>query len=175
MCFKQQGPAKEKYCCPGRNCWRRIWYTKYFNFDKCSILLTHWGLVTPYGNKDLCHHWLRQWLVAWRHQAITWTNVDLSSVRSSDIHLRASSQDIPQPSITEIIWKTKYLKCHSNFPGANELMLLACCPWYTCLLCCVLFSSYEQILVGSLEAFTYIIQGCFTGTGAVWDYPVLVK
>ena len=39
-------------------------------------------------------------------------NVDLSSVRSSDIHL-----------ITEIIWKIKYLKFHSNFPGANELIL----------------------------------------------------
>ena len=38
------------------------------------------------------------------HQAITWTNVDSSSVRSSDIHLKASSQEI----ITEIIWKIKY-------------------------------------------------------------------
>ena len=56
-------------------------------------------------------------LVAWQRQAITWTNVDLSPVRSSDIHLRASSQEIPQPSITEIIWKIKYL----NLSGANEL------------------------------------------------------
>ena len=31
-------------------------------------------------------------LVAWWHQAITWTNVDFSSVQSSDIHLRAISQ-----------------------------------------------------------------------------------
>ena len=53
---------------------------------------------------------------------MTWTNVDLSSVESSDIHLRASSQEIPQPSITEIIWKIKYLKFHSNLPGANELI-----------------------------------------------------
>ena len=50
------------------------------------------------------------------YQAITWTNVDLSSVRLSDIHLRASSQEIRQPSITEIIWIITYLKCHSNFP-----------------------------------------------------------
>ena len=34
---------------------------------------------------------------------------------------KASSQDIPQPSINEIIWKIKYLKYHSIFPGANEL------------------------------------------------------
>ena len=56
-----------------------------------------------------------------RHQAITWTNVDLSSSRSSDIHLRASSQEIPQPSITEIICKINDLKFYSNFPGADEL------------------------------------------------------
>ena len=29
---------------------------------------------------DLSQHWLRQCLVAWRHQVITWTNVDLSSI-----------------------------------------------------------------------------------------------
>ena len=44
-----------------------------------------------------------------------------SSVRSSDIHLRASSQELPQPSIIEIICKIKYQKFHSNFPGANGL------------------------------------------------------
>ena len=30
-------------------------------------------------NIDLGQHWLAYWLVAWQHQAITWTNVDLSS------------------------------------------------------------------------------------------------
>ena len=59
------------------------------------------------------------------HQAITCTNVDLSSVRSSDIHLRANSQEITQPSIAEIIWKIKYLKFRLNFPGANELIQLS--------------------------------------------------
>ena len=62
-------------------------------------------------------------LVAWRHQAITWTNIDLSSGRWCDIHLKTSSQEIPQPSITEIICKIKHLKFHSNFPGANELIV----------------------------------------------------
>ena len=38
-------------------------------------------------------------------------------------HLRASSQEIRQPSITEIICKIKYLKFNSNFPGANELRI----------------------------------------------------
>ena len=41
--------------------------------------------------------------------------------KPSDIYLKASSQEVTQPSITEIIWKIKYLKFHSNFPGANEL------------------------------------------------------
>ena len=55
-------------------------------------------------------------------QVITWTNVDSSSVRSSDIHLRAFSQELPQPSITEDCLKINYLKIHSNLRGANELM-----------------------------------------------------
>ena len=84
--------------------------------------LTHCGLVTPYGDINLGQHWLRQWLVVWQHQTITWTNVDLSSVRSSGIHLRAILQEIPQSSVTEISLKITYLKFCSNFPGANELI-----------------------------------------------------
>ena len=45
--------------------------------------------MMPYGDTDLGQHWLRWWFVAWRHQAITSTSVDLSSVRSSDIQLKA--------------------------------------------------------------------------------------
>ena len=54
----------------------------------------------------------------------------ITSVRSSDIHLRATSQKTPQPSITEIICKIKYLKFHSNLPGASELQYgrVCCCP-----------------------------------------------
>ena len=46
--------------------------------------------------------------VAWRHQAITWTNVDKSSVRSSDIHLRAITEEPPQPSTTKVSLKITY-------------------------------------------------------------------
>ena len=56
-----------------------------------------------------------------RQQAITWTNVDLSSVRPSDIHQRAFSQELPQPSISKISSKITYPKFHSNLPGSNEL------------------------------------------------------
>ena len=51
--------------------------------------------------------------VAWWHQAITCYNIDLSSVRSSDINPRAISQKIAQPSTTKIT----YLKLHSNLWG----------------------------------------------------------
>ena len=60
--------------------------------------------------------------LALRHQAITWTNVDLSSARCSGIHLSAILQEIPQPSVTEISSKITYLKLCSNLPGANELI-----------------------------------------------------
>ena len=36
-------------------------------------------------------------------------------------HLRAFSQELPQPSITEDCLKINYLKFHSNLRGANEL------------------------------------------------------
>ena len=57
----------------------------------------------------------------WRHQAITWTNVYWPSAKSSDIHIRAISQDMPQTSNTKICLKITWRKFHSIFPGANEL------------------------------------------------------
>ena len=35
------------------------------------------------SDKDPGQHWLKLWLVTWRHQTITWANVGLSSVRPS--------------------------------------------------------------------------------------------
>ena len=61
-------------------------------------------------------------LVTWRHQAITWTTVNFSSVRFSNIHLRTISQDIPEPSITEISLKITFVTCHPILPGTNELI-----------------------------------------------------
>ena len=75
--------------------------------------------MTPYGDRDLGQHWPREWLGAWRHQAITWTNIDWSSVKYSDIDI--ISKEMPQPSITKIRLKMTYLKFHSNFQGANPL------------------------------------------------------
>ena len=72
-------------------------------------IIRHRGLVTPHGVMDRGQHWLRKWLAAWRHQAFTWTNFDLSSVRSFDIHMRAISLEIPQPSISKIRLKINYI------------------------------------------------------------------
>ena len=38
----------------------------------------------------LGQHWFRQWFVAWRHQAIAWTNIDVLSTRSPDIYSKVS-------------------------------------------------------------------------------------
>ena len=43
-------------------------------------------------------------------------------MKSSDILIRAISQEMPQPSITKIGLKITCLKFHSNYPGANELI-----------------------------------------------------
>ena len=43
--------------------------------------LTHCGLIMSYGIRELGQQWFRKWLVAWRHQAITWINVDLLWMR----------------------------------------------------------------------------------------------
>ena len=48
----------------------------------CVLRISLFNSLWP---SNLGQHWFRQWLVAWRHQAIAWTNVDLSSVRWSGI------------------------------------------------------------------------------------------
>ena len=83
--------------------------------------LTHCGLATPYGDIDLGHHWPRQWLVAWRHQAITWTNVDLSLVKSCGIHLRAVSHEMLKISTLDVSLKIINLRLHPHLQVANEL------------------------------------------------------
>ena len=95
-------------------------------------LLTYWSLMKYiYLNiyiyiyiRRLCHYWLDNGLSSLRCQAITWTNVDLISVRSTDIHLWAMSQEIPHSTITKISLKMTNLALYSNLPEANELMIL---------------------------------------------------
>ena len=58
-------------------------------------------------------------------QAITWTNVDLLSVRSSGTHLKAISWEIPQQPFAKFSLKTTHMKLNWNLPGANELTHLS--------------------------------------------------
>ena len=60
---------------------------------------------------------------AWQHQAITWTNVDLSSVRSCIIHLRTLSKEALKVPISKASLKIEFSKLHPNPPGANELIV----------------------------------------------------
>ena len=55
--------------------------------------------------------------IGWRHQAITWTNVDLSSVRSKDIYLEEISWEMSQPSIAKK-WTWKPL--NQNFVKISQ-------------------------------------------------------
>ena len=92
----------------------------YFQACCCWLLqdrtaLTRCGLVTPYGNIDQCQHWFRQWLVAWQHQAITWTNVDISKYSVSNFTRNANN------SIHTMCSDIALLKLLPHNLGANEL------------------------------------------------------
>ena len=78
---------------------------------------------------DLGQHWLRKWLLAWRHQAVTWMDVDLSSVRSHGVHLRVLSYEdlkilISKTKLNMIFLKLNmiFLKSHPDLLGTNELI-----------------------------------------------------
>ena len=61
--------------------------SKWQPFCACRSVWNQCGRVMPYGTIDLNQHRLRYWLVAWWHQAITWTSVDLLSVAPFAIHI----------------------------------------------------------------------------------------
>ena len=83
------------------------------------ISLTHCGLVTPYGDRDLgmaCSltapsHYQESMLTDHKWSPMTFI--------LGQFHKRCLSQ----PSITKIYFKITYKKFHSNFPGANELRI----------------------------------------------------
>ena len=68
------------------------------------------------GIIELGKHWLRQWLAAWWHQAITWTNVDFDMSRGLwyDGLLRAISQEVLQKFIDPVSLRTRHLNILAN-------------------------------------------------------------
>ena len=85
-----------------------------------AVQLTHCGLMMSYGNTKSGQYWLQQWLVAWRHQATTLSNDDLSSVWSHDIHLRALSYKHLKMPISDTRLKTATVK---DVPINNDTLL----------------------------------------------------
>ena len=73
----------------------------------------HCGLVTPYGV-------IEPILVAWRNQAITWTNIAFSVVRLWDIHLRAIYSNHKLPFCIMILNTTR-TKLQRHISETHEL------------------------------------------------------
>ena len=65
-------------------------------FSSTGLILSNCGLTMPYGIGTSCQHWFRSWLVAWWHQVITCTNIDISSVEFCGIHLTKILQKVPK-------------------------------------------------------------------------------
>ena len=72
--------------------------------DRLPRILAHCGLGTSRGDIDLGQHWLRQWLAAKRHQAVTWTNVYLLPTSSDFIWWRFHKRYLGHQSL-KLIWK----------------------------------------------------------------------
>ena len=94
-------------CCQYHRCWwtgdaRRQWHQQLWNYllnRSTNIVLrkfslSHYNLLTPYGYIDLNQHLLRWLVIAWLHKAISWTDVDFSSVKVPEILLRAIPGEI---------------------------------------------------------------------------------
>ena len=72
-------------------------------------------LVTLYGGINPDQYWLRKWLVASWHQAITWTNTDFALVRFCWTDLTAITQRVH-----------KVLLCYNEFEKATFNIIAAC-------------------------------------------------
>ena len=90
------------------------WEIYIYYFVLLWTRVSHCGLVTSYGGTDLGQHWLMRCLDAWRHQSITWINVYLSSVGSSDIHPGEIQQEVTQPWFNKFSLKITGVKFNSN-------------------------------------------------------------
>ena len=114
--------------------------TCYHGSPLCNMSNLSFGLRPIFAD----HNWVWRWLLThcslysdsiWRYrhcltsvQVIAWcltapshylANGDLSSARSSDIHLRTILLETPQPSNTKFRLKITYPNIHSNLPGGR--------------------------------------------------------
>ena len=86
---------------------------------------------------DLYSHWILfiqcTYITAWQHQAIAWTNVDLSSKVFCGIPLRAISQEVLM-NLTHCMCSEIALPTLLH-PGANELTFLYACTFHNFCTC----------------------------------------
>ena len=84
------------------------WTAWHLSAPATELVLTHCGVMIPYGNRDLGQHWFT-----------------ISKVHLIRIHLCTILQEVLLlPSITKISLKITFLKFLWNLPGANELKIL---------------------------------------------------
>ena len=86
--------------CQVRRLFQKNSLTKQLTLLMCCLLasvqrLIYCDLVYPYGMIQLGQYSFRYWLIiAWWHQAISWTSFDKLSMRSCGIHMRAMQQEM---------------------------------------------------------------------------------
>ena len=88
-------------------------------YDNC--LSAYMSPLTPYGATGHDEHWMRYLLLIWRDQSNTWIGVDLTSVRSSDIHRNSVSMGIPKISINNNVNEKCVRRLATIFLG-NQLI-----------------------------------------------------
>ena len=106
--------------CPNVNTPSRHWCS---DFETTSAFNSLWPNDAIWGHRSgsTLAQVMACCLMAPSHYLNQFTNVDLSSLRSNEICLRAISQEISYPSITYVSSNITYLRFQSNLPGANEL------------------------------------------------------
>ena len=94
---------------------RRIIFSILLSVFSILQTLTYWtryGLMTPIDDMDLGQYRLRQWLVAWGHQFVTWHNYNFLLARLCCIHKEFHSGS-PNYYFVHCAWKLYFsTHCH---------------------------------------------------------------
>ena len=107
-------------------------------------------------NNDLGKHWLRQWLSAWWHQAITLTNVDFLWIRSQ---VQALSHETKfcncrgkSNSMNTMIWSVyvSHWTCDANFPYFR--------PFFTATVFAKLLQNDPYGRISIMQFFNYVMR-----------------
>ena len=110
--------------------------------------LTYCGPLTSYGVGDLGLHSVMWWLIAWRHQGVTWTIIDLYIYQRDFWHSFLGNIYLNIQAInTQIVFKTYTFEITATYARWNELFghshrqyknqsseLFICRQWNSCTL-----------------------------------------